>query len=72
MQRFLHLMMLYLTESTAKKYFGNENPVGKTLQVGNDSNLYRVTGVMQDCPSNSQIQCDFVASFSSLGINNGL
>jgi len=57
-----------LTTSTAKKYFGNENPVGKALQVGDDSNLYRVTGVMQDCPSNSQIQCDFVASFSSLGI----
>jgi putative ABC transport system permease protein len=57
-----------LTKSTAKKYFGNENPIGKTLQVDNDSNLYRVTGIMQDCPTNSQIQCDFVASFSSLGI----
>jgi putative ABC transport system permease protein len=57
-----------LTQSTAKKYFGNEDPVGKALQVGGDSTLYRVTGVMQDCPSNSQIQCDFVASFSSLGI----
>ena len=57
-----------LTQSTAKKYFGNENPIGKALQVGNDSNLYHVTGIMQDCPSNSQIQCDFVASFSSLGI----
>lgn len=57
-----------LTESTAKKYFGNENPIGKALQVGEGSNLYRVTGIMQDCPSNSQIQCDFVASFSSLGI----
>jgi len=57
-----------LTASTAKKYFGNKNPIGKALQVGNDSNLYRVTGIMQDCPTNSQIQCDFVASFSSLGI----
>jgi len=57
-----------VTASTARKYFGNENPVGKALQVGNDSNLYRITGVMQDCPSNSQIQCDFVASFSSQGI----
>jgi len=57
-----------LTQSTAKKYFGNENPIGKVLQVGNDSNLYRITGIMQDCPTNSQIQCDFVASFSSLGI----
>ena len=57
-----------LTASIAKKYFGNENPVGKAIKVGNDSNLYRVTAVMQDFPSNSQIQCDFVAPFSSLGI----
>jgi len=57
-----------LTQSTAKKYFGNENPVGKALRVGNDSVLYQVTGVMQDCPSNSQIKFDFLASFSSLGI----
>ena len=57
-----------LTKSTAEKYFGNEDPVGKTLKVGNDSNLYRITGIMQDCPANSQIQLDFLASFSSLGI----
>ena len=59
-----------LTASTAKRYFGNENPIDKTLRVGNDSNLYRVTGVMQDCPSNSQIQLDLLASFSSLGITS--
>jgi putative ABC transport system permease protein len=57
-----------LTQSTAKKYFGDENPVGKALRVGNDSTLYRVTGVVQDCPTNSQIKFDFLASFSSLGI----
>lgn len=57
-----------LTESTAKKYFGDEDPIGKALKVGNDSNLYRVTGVIQDCPSNSQIKFDFLASFSSLGL----
>ena len=59
---------IVLTESTAKKYFGNSNPINKTLRVGNDSNLYHVTGVMQDCPSNSQIQFDLLASFSSLGL----
>jgi len=57
-----------LTQSTAKKYFGNESPVGKAFRVANDSIVYQVTGVMQDCPSNSQIKCDFLASFSSLGI----
>ena len=56
-----------LTSSTAKRYFGSENPLGKTLQVGTDSSLYQVTGVMEDCPPNSQIKFDFLASFSSLG-----
>src|SRR5204863_5541794 len=57
-----------VTESSAKKYFGDENPIGKLLQVGSDTDLYQVTGVVQDCPSNSQIRFDFLASFSSLGI----
>ncbi|HEX2847254.1 MAG TPA: ABC transporter permease [Chitinophagaceae bacterium] len=60
---------IVLTESASKKYFGNNNPVGKALHVGNDNNLYRISGVMQDCPSNSQIQTDFIASFSSLGLS---
>ncbi len=55
-----------LTESTAKKYFGNENAIGKVLKVGSDTSLYQVTGVIQDCPSNSQIKFDFLASWSSL------
>jgi putative ABC transport system permease protein len=58
-----------VTESTAKKYFGNEDAVGKTFRLGSDSNLYQITGVMEDCPSNSQIQFNFLASFSSLGIS---
>jgi len=58
-----------LTESTAKKYFGNQRDViGKALRVGNDSVPYKITGIVQDCPSNSQIKFDFLASFSSLGI----
>ena len=62
-----------LTVSTAKKYFGNDpgnynNAIGKALHVGNDSIPYKVTGIIQDCPSNSQIKFDFLASFSSLGI----
>jgi putative ABC transport system permease protein len=57
---------LVLTKSTAHRYFGNENPVGKMMQVGVDSVPFLVTGVMQDCPSNSQIKFDFLASFTSL------
>jgi len=54
-----------LTESAAKKYFGGEDPIGKTLNV-NAANDYVVTGLMEDVPSNSFLQFDFLASFSSL------
>jgi len=57
-----------VTESSARKYFGDEDPLGKLLQVASDTDLYVVTGVIKDCPSNSQIRFDFLASFSSLGI----
>jgi putative ABC transport system permease protein len=57
-----------LTQSMVKKYFEHENPIGKAIKVGTDSNLYQVIGVMADCPSNSQIKFDFLASFASLGL----
>ncbi|RFZ94193.1 ABC transporter permease [Mucilaginibacter conchicola] len=57
-----------VTASTAKRYFGNDAPIGKALKVGNDSIPYQVSGVMADCPSNSQIKFDFLASFSSLNL----
>jgi putative ABC transport system permease protein len=58
-----------LTESTARRYFGSVEPVGKILRIGTDSSNYEVTGVMADCPSNSQFKFDFLASFSSLYAN---
>lgn len=58
-----------LTTATAKKYFGSQNPIGKTLKVGSDRTPYEVTGIMANCPSNSQMQFDFLASFSSLEAN---
>jgi putative ABC transport system permease protein len=57
-----------VTQSTAKKYFGDADPVGKAISVGTDKQLYQVTGVMPDCPSNSQIKFDFLASWSSLNL----
>ncbi|AXY74880.1 ABC transporter permease [Paraflavitalea soli] len=58
-----------LTTATAQKYFGAENPLGKILLVGGDAVPFEVTGVMQNCPSNSQMKFDFLASFSSLKAN---
>ena len=58
-----------LTESTARRYFGTTDPLGKLLRVRTDSADYLVTGVMADFPSNSQFKFDFLASFSSLYAN---
>jgi putative ABC transport system permease protein len=58
-----------MTRSTARRYFGTEDPVGKIIRVGSDSSNYEVTGLMADCPSNSQIKFDLLASFSSLYAN---
>jgi putative ABC transport system permease protein len=54
-----------LTESMAKKYFGDNEPLGKTLLI-NNTQEYTITGVMPDVPSNSLLQFDFLASFTSI------
>ncbi|MBN1779513.1 ABC transporter permease, partial [bacterium] len=54
-----------LTESMARKYFGQTNPVGQTIHVDQQDN-YLVTGVIQDTPANSHFIFDFVASFNTL------
>lgn len=59
-----------LSASMAKKYFGTtDNAVGKIIQVGSSQDNYLVTGIAEDCPVNSQIQFDFIASFSTLGVS---
>jgi putative ABC transport system permease protein len=54
-----------LTQATAKKYFGTDDVLGKTITVNNKTE-YRITGLMENLPSNSMIQFDFIGSFSSL------
>lgn len=56
---------IIITESMAKKYFGEENAMGKVLKVDNQ-NDFQVTGIMADIPANSHLQVDFIASFISL------
>jgi putative ABC transport system permease protein len=54
-----------ISESMAKKYFGDEDAMGRVLNI-NNSREYTVTGVIQDAPSNSYLQYDFIGSFVSL------
>ncbi len=50
---------LLLTEKLAKKYFGDEDPIGKTIMV-EQRQLYTVKGVVKDVPDNSSIRFDFL------------
>jgi putative ABC transport system permease protein len=56
---------IVLTESTAKMLFGNEDPMDKTVRL-NDSDELKVTGVVEDVPSNSSMRFDFLAPFKLL------
>jgi putative ABC transport system permease protein len=52
-----------LTESQARKYFGDADPMGKVLR-GDDKDPYTVSGVMADLPANSSIQADMFFSMN--------
>lgn len=58
---------LVLTQETAQRYFGQDNPMGKVLEVqsGTNKRLFTVTGVLKDLPDKSHIQFDMLSSMSS-------
>jgi putative ABC transport system permease protein len=54
---------IVLTESTAKKYFGNEDPIGKVIEWNKTIKL-KVTGIAKNVPANSHLYFDIVAPLS--------
>jgi putative ABC transport system permease protein len=55
-----------LTESTARKLFGDRDPMGQTItHYASDTTSYTVTGVALDVPENSQLQFDALFSFNT-------
>lgn len=66
-----------LTQTWAKKYFGDENPIGKTLTItfGAYSNEFTVTGIAGELPDNSTIDFNILINFETLrlfGMENRL
>jgi putative ABC transport system permease protein len=62
-----HPYSVVISKDMAQKYFGHDNPVGKTIVLRTDSAYtYQVTGVAENSPSNSSINFNFVASGSSM------
>ena len=51
-----------LTETTAKKFFGKENPIGKTFRYKNEFNI-TVGGLIRDQPSNTHLPASMLLSF---------
>jgi putative ABC transport system permease protein len=61
---------IVLTQNTAKKYFGNEAPLGKIMQLSDTINL-TVTGIIKNVPSNSHFTFDCLLSRSTIDeLNN--
>jgi len=62
---FADMYSVVLTEATARKYFGDANPMGRTLSIEGNFDV-TVTGVLADLPTNSSLQFDLLSPFSLL------
>jgi len=58
---------IVITESAAKRYFGEENPIGKLILKGSEKTALEVTAVAKDAPANSHIQFGIILSGESWG-----
>jgi len=61
---------MVISESSAAKYFGKENPIGKTLEM--NGLTLKVTGVFKDVPENSHLKFDMLVSFTTFPPEMGL
>ncbi len=58
------LLSIVMTVSSAKKYFGNEDPIGKIIDFNKKLRL-TVTGICEDVPANSHLDFDMVVPISN-------
>lgn len=61
---------IVLSRSMAKKYFKDENPIGKSLDIEDYGFVGNVTGVMEDMPGNSHITADILFSLTTFQTEN--
>jgi putative ABC transport system permease protein len=55
---------MVLTQEKARSFFGNEDPMGKTLTLLNDKKEYKITGIIEPLPSNSHVHIQMMVYFS--------
>jgi putative ABC transport system permease protein len=61
-------LSLVLTQEKARKFFGDEDPMGKVIHLEARRMAMTVTGIMEPMPANSHIKADVLASFNSLDV----
>jgi putative ABC transport system permease protein len=61
---------LFITREMAQKYFGNDNPIGKVIKADNKY-LFTVAGILENVPSNSHLDFDFLTGFTTLYSTRG-
>lgn len=59
---------IILSQETAEKFFGKQDPIGETLIRGDDP--YKVTGIMKNVPENSHLQFDLLMSMTTVTSEN--
>ena len=55
-----------MTQLTAHKYFGDDDPIGKVVNVWQSSQSWEVVGAMEDVPQNSHFRFDMICSMVSI------
>jgi len=63
-------LSVVLSASTARKYFGDSDPMGKTLLIRDEGMAARVTGIMKDMPENTELKADMLVSKSTTRLFN--
>lgn len=59
-----------ITESMAKKIFGDEDPINKVIKLGDDTAGYIITGLMADVPEKSHFDAHILVSFVTMQVAN--
>ena len=57
---------IILSESAAKRFFGNEDPLGKSLSINSNDGELKVAGVFKELPKNTHLKFDMLVSFTTL------
>lgn len=71
-EQLKNVYSISITQQLAKRFFGNEDPIGKTIRI-NDADNFTVTGIIKDLPSNTAFDFEYLLPWEYLkktGRNN--